>query len=72
MWTCAVALCDMVPMTVGDIIGYILVHSTPITSLSLEPMTGPIPDDYSHHVTYEAQLHDISRVAPTGVMLHHW
>ena len=40
--------------------------------LLLEPMTSPIPDDHSHHVTYEAWLHDISWGVLTGVTLHHW
>ena len=42
------------------------------TSLSLELMSSPIPDDHSHHVTYKAPLHDILWGAPTGVTLHHW
>ena len=65
-------LCNMASMTVGVIISYILVHSTPIESLSLEPMSGPIPDDHSHCVTYKEWLHDISREALTGVTVYHW
>ena len=65
-------LCNMALMTVGNTISYVLVHSTPIESLLLDQMSGPIPDDHSHHVTYEAQLHDISRGVPTDVTLHHW
>ena len=34
LWTCIMTLCDMAPMTVGDIFGYILVHYTPIKSFS--------------------------------------
>ena len=72
METCVVTLCYMAPMTVGDIISYILVHCTQIESLLLEPMSSPIPDDHSHHVTYEAQLHDISWGPLPSVTLHHW
>ena len=59
---------------IGEILGYFLVQCTPITSLSLslDPISSPFPDDYSHHVTYEAQHHDIFWGAPTGFTLHHW
>ena len=63
--------CDMALMMIDDILGYVLVHHIPIKSLSQEPMSGPIPDDHNHHVTYEAQPHDIFLGAPTGVTLHH-
>ena len=59
-------------------------HMTPMTiwlhhgsrysskiSLSLEPKSGPIPDDHSHHVAYKAQLHDTLRGALIGVSPHH-
>ena len=71
MWTCVMTLSDMTPMAIGDIFGYIMVHGTPVKSLSLEPKSSPIPDDHSHHAAYEAQLHDILRGALIGVSPHH-
>ena len=34
-------------------------------------MFSPIPDDHSHHLTYEAWLDDTLWGAPTGVTVHH-
>ena len=34
-------------------------------------MSGPIPDDHSHHVTYETQFLDIFWGALIGLILHH-
>ena len=62
----------MAPMTTGDIFSYIMVHCTAIKFLLLEPMSSPITDDCSHHVTYETWLHNIFWGALTGVTWHHW
>ena len=62
----------MTLMAIGNIFSYIMVRGTPIKSLlSLEPKSSPIPDDQSHHVAYEAQLHDIVRGVLIGVSPHH-
>ena len=65
-------LSNMTLMAIGDIFSCIMVYSTPVKSLSLEPKSGPIPDDHSHHAAYEAQLHDIPRGVLIGVFPHHW
>ena len=66
----------MTSMAIGDILSYVLVHCTPIKSLtlslSLEPISSPITDDHSHHATCEAWLDGIFWGAPTGVTVHHW
>ena len=34
MWTCVMTLCNMAPMAIGDIFSCIMVHGTPMKSLS--------------------------------------
>ena len=64
-------LCNMTPMAIGNIFSSIMVHRTPIKSLSLEPKSGPIPDDHSHHAACKVQFHAIPRGVLTGVFPHH-
>ena len=68
LWTCIMTLSDMTLMTIVDIFSYIMFHCTPLTRVNV----WSIPDGHGHHVTYEAQLHDIFLGAPTGETLHHW
>ena len=66
-------LSNMAPMTIGDTtwLHHGSLYPNKI-SLLLEPMSSPIPDDHSHHVTYKAWLYFIFWRALTGVNLHHW